>query len=91
MPDTDCDTERVPHGDAVKETDTVPHELDEGECDIVDEPDGLNVPLLQLDTEELYDDDTVGDDDNVVEIVDDGESVPEPDCDRVSVPHGDAV
>ena len=46
---------------------------------------------MQLDTEELYDDDTVGDDDNVVEIVDDGESVPEPDCDRVSVPHGDEV
>ena len=79
VPDTDCETERVPHGDAVNETDTVPHELDEGECDGVDEPDGLTVPLLTLETDVVYDDDTVGDDDNVVEIVDVTESVPDPD------------
>ena len=31
VPDTDCDKERVLHGDAVNETDTVPHELGDGD------------------------------------------------------------
>ena len=69
----------VPHGDAVYDTETVPHELDEGECDDVNEPDGLTVPLLTLVTDGLYDDDTVGDDDNVGEIVDDVDTVPDTD------------
>ena len=83
--------DRVPQGDAVYDTDTVPHELDEGECDDIDELDGLTVPLLTLVTDGLYDDDTVGDDDNVGEIVDDVDTVPDPDCERECVPHGDAV
>ena len=53
VPDPDCDTERVPQGDAVNETDTVPQELNDGECDVVNEPDGLTVPLVQLVTDEL--------------------------------------
>ena len=58
---------------------------------MVCEPDGLTVLLLTIVTDELYDADTVGEGDSVVEIVDDVDSVPDPDCDSVSVPHGDAV
>jgi hypothetical protein len=83
--------ERVPLGDAVKDTDTVPHELADADEHMVCEPDGLTVLLLTFVTDELNDAETVGEEDSVVEIVDDGESVPDPDCDSVSVPHGDAV
>ena len=71
--------DRVPHGDAVYDTETVPHELEEGECDDVNELDGLTVPLFTLVTDGLYDDDTVGDDDNVGDIVDDVDTVPDTD------------
>ncbi len=101
MPETDCDRDCVPQGDAVKDTDTVPHELADADEQVVDEPDGLTVMLLEDVADELYDADTVGDDDsvveivgevdNVVEMVDDEESVPEPDCDMECVPLGDAV
>jgi hypothetical protein len=93
--------DRVPHGDAVKDTDTVPLELAAADGDDNDELDGLTVPLFSLDTDELYDADTVGDaenddeivgeEDNVGEIVEDVESVPDPDCDMDRVLQGDDV
>ena len=91
VPDADCDIERVPHGDAVKDTDMVPHALAEADEQIVDELDGLTVPLLTDVADGLYDPDKVGEDDSVAEIVDDVESVPDTDCVMERVPHGDAV
>ena len=91
MPDTDCDSVSVPHDDAVYDTDTVPHELADADEQVVCETDGVTVPLLMVVTDELYDDDTVGDDDSVAEIVDEVDSVPDTDCDMDRVPHGDAV
>ena len=91
VPDPDCDIDCVLQGDAVYETDTVPHELAEVDGDVSDELDGLTDPVLTLDTDGLKDDDTVGDDDNVDEIVDEVDSVPDPDCDIDCVLQGDAV
>lgn len=53
VPDPDCDIERVPHGDAVKDTDAVPHEVADADEQIVSEPDGLTVLLLIVVTDEL--------------------------------------
>ncbi len=91
VPDPDCDMDRVLQGDDVYDTDTVPHELADADEQVVCETDGLTVPLLMVVTDELYDDDTVGDDDSVAEIVDEVDSVPDTDCDMDRVPHGDAV
>ncbi len=79
VPDPDCDIERVPQGETVKETDAVPHELGVGERDDVNELDGLTVPLTQLVADEQKDTDTVGEDDNVAEMDDVTEGVPDPD------------
>ena len=75
----------------VYDADMVSHELSEADGDNVDEPNGLSDPLLQLDTDGLKDDDAVGDDESVVEIVCVKESVPDPDCDIDRVPQGDVV
>ena len=72
-------------------TDTVPHAVTDVDSDGECEPDALTVSLLTLDTDGLYDDDTVDEDDNVVEIVDDVEGVYDPDCEDDTVVHDDNV
>ena len=81
----------MPHGDALNDTDTVPQELEEIEGDIDGEPDALTVSLLTLVTDGLYEDDTVDEDENVVEIVDDVEGVYDPDGLKDTVAHDDNV
>ena len=84
VPDPDCDIERVPQGDAVKDTDTVPQALAEGDGDDIVEPDALSDQLFELHPDDVYELD------KVVEIVGEVECVPDPDCDKERVPQGDA-
>ena len=50
--DPDCEMVRVLHGDAVYETDPVPHELGEGDIDV----DGEMVELADSQVEPVADD-----------------------------------
>jgi len=77
--------------ESVPETDAVPHVLAEDDGDESVEPDGLSVPLLQLDSEGLRVVDTVGEVEDAVEIVGIVEGEPETDGERDCEPHGDAV
>ena len=87
----DSDTETVLQGDGVRETDTVPHALDNADGDDIVESDGLSVPLLQLVNEGLSVGDTVGEFENTVEIVGNVEGVLITEGDKDCDPHGDAV
>ena len=53
MPETDCDGDLVTKGDAVTDTDAVPHALADADEQMVGEPDGLTVPLLTVVADEL--------------------------------------
>lgn len=91
VPDVDRDTERVLQGDAVYETDTVPHALDDGDDDGDVETDALKDALTEPVTVVVWDVVTVEELENVDEIVDDGERVPDDDCDTERVLQDDAV
>ena len=73
VPEPDCDMDRVPQGDAVYETDTVPHTLADDDGDDIGEPDALSDQLLELVPHDVYELDSVD------EIVGDVESVPDTD------------
>ena len=84
-PDTDCEGERVLHGDAVYETDTVPHGLADtvidsvGETVVLADPQEESVPDVEYDivglgevvdaTEVVGDDEVLPDRDSTVELV----------------------
>ena len=85
VPEPDCEIDCVLQGDAVKETDAVPHALAEGDSDDRGEPDALSDQLFELHPDGEYELVNVG------EIVGDVECVPDTDCDSDCVLHGDAV
>ena len=72
------------------EPDAVPHAVVDGDRDVVVEIVVLTVGLIELVCDAVYDAETVGELDNVDDIDDDGESVPEDDCDPDRELHGDA-
>ena len=69
VPVEDCEFERVPQGDAVAETDTVPHAVAEGVGEDVDETDGQTVLLVKPETDAQEDAETADDGENVVDVV----------------------
>ena len=73
MPDTVCDVERELHGDAVYETDAVPHELTETVNDAVGETVVLADPQAEPVAVDAYDAVEFGEVDDVDETVGDGE------------------
>jgi len=85
VPDPDCDAERVPHDDAEKESDAVPHALTDDDGDDIGEPDALSDQAFEFVTDE------VNELDKVAEIVGEVEGVPETDGDTDCVPQVDAV
>jgi hypothetical protein len=91
VPDEDCDTVRVLQGDAEVETEVDPHGLDDGDEDTVVGPDALADPLIETVTDIVYDGVDDEEIENVVEIVDNEEIVPDPDCETVPVPQCDAL
>ena len=70
----------MPQGDAVKEADTVPVQLDKVDGEDIIEPDGLCVALLRLVTDALKDEETVGDEKGRADTLCDTECVPQDDA-----------
>ena len=85
VPDPDCDTERVPHDDAEKESDTVSHALADGDGVDIGEPDALSDQLFELQP------DDVNEFDRVAKVDGEVESEAETDGDDDCETHVDAV
>ena len=89
--DTVCDTERVLQGDAVYETDTVPHGLGDAVVDVVGEMVVLADPQAEPVAVDAYDGVTLDEIVNVAEIVDDEEVDTDPHCEAELDTHDDMV
>ena len=76
--DPDCEMVRVLHGDAVYETDTVPHELADADIDVDGEMVELADPQAEPVTVDAYDTVAFGEEDVVDEIVGDEETDTDP-------------
>ena len=90
-PDTDCEGERVLHGDAVYETDPVPHGLADTAIDSVGETVVLADPQDEPVADDTYDAVAFGEADGVDEIDGEEEASPDTDCKMERVPHSDVV